>query len=136
MSQLNLGVGIMPLHDHECVNCGHQHEEIIEWDNYSCLCPKCESTSVRIYKRFNGIQQDAPDWLKSVTEVVDKEGGPHCQQFLKHQNMSNYKAWMKGEGLRPFEQGEPMERKKADTSKLRKEVKQSFRDKNTITVRG
>lgn len=130
----------MPLHDHECTKCGYEHEEFIEWDIHSCLCPACGGMSVRVYIKFNGIKHDAPNWLKDTLEVVDKDGGKHCQDFLKHPNRRNYKGWMKGEGLRPLEEGEKLRRgpNKKEKAKRRTEhlhtLKTNFKKRNAITV--
>ena len=130
----------MPLHDHECKECGHEHEELIEWDNHSCLCPMCGGTSIRVYRQFNGIKHDAPDWLKDTLEVVDKDGGHHCQNFLNRPNRRNYESWMKGEGLRPMEEGEklkkgPTKKEKAERrTRHLHELKTNFKKRNAITI--
>ena len=54
---------------------------------------------------------ESPDWIKSITEVVDKDSNkPHCKAFLKNPTRDNYKAWMKGEGVRHMESGENLSR--------------------------
>jgi len=52
------------------------------------------------------MASESPDWIKSIREVVNKEGGSHCQQFLKDPTRDNYKAWMTKEGIRHLEVGE------------------------------
>lgn len=126
----------MPLHDYKCSKCGYTSEEVVRWDEYTRKCPKCNGISDRVYISFNGIKHTAPDWLKSVTEVVDKDGGMHCQEFLKHQDRSTYENWMKTEGLRPMEPGESMKRDKTNTSSIRKAVKDKFKQDNTIAIGG
>ena len=128
---------IKALHDHECTVCGYEHEEYIEWDNHSCFCPLCENLSIRVYKAFKGIQHDAPSWMKDVIEVVDKDGTkPHCNEFLKRQTRASYKNWLDGEGIRPLAEGESMKKGPNNTSSLRRKVRDSFKDRNSITIRG
>jgi putative FmdB family regulatory protein len=126
----------MPLHDYECSLCGETFEEIVDWNIRTVACPVCGGTSFRIYKKFNGIANTAPDWLKDTLAVVDKDGGSHCKEFLKHPNRDNYKNWLKKEGLRPIDHGERLIKREADTSAIRKKVKENFASKNAITVRG
>lgn len=127
----------MPLHDYKCSDCGFVHEEIVSWDERFATCPACRSQSKRIYLSFNGIEHGAPDWMHDTLEVVDKDGGAHCQEFLRHPNRDNYKNWMKGEGLRPMEEGEmSVKRKKRDTAPIRKKVLEKFKKDNAIQVRG
>lgn len=126
----------MTLHDYQCENCSNVHEHLAAWDSYFCTCPQCGGTSTRIYSKFNGIKNNAPDWMKDTLKVVDKEGGKHCQEFLKHPTRDTYKNWMKGEGLRPIEHGEKLAKPDKDTSGIRKRVKENFVKSNSITVRG
>ena len=124
------------IHDHECCLCGHSFEALVEWDEYVIICEKCGSEAKRVYKSFNGIENNSPAWLKDVIEVVDKDSGEaHCDDFVKNPTKANYKAWMKGSGLRPMEQGESMKLKKRDTSKIRKRVMENFKSRNTVEVR-
>lgn len=98
----------MILRDFECKQCGHIHEKIVESSTEFQVCPKCDDiahkiiTAGRVY-----LGNNDSDWVKSVLEVVDKDSNaPHTREFLKHPNRSNYKAWMKETGIRPFESGE------------------------------
>jgi hypothetical protein len=52
------------------------------------------------------LASESPDWIKSIREVVDKDGGCHCQEFLKDPTRDNYKKWMVGENVRHLETGE------------------------------
>lgn len=124
----------MPVHDHQCTECGYIFEEVVKWDEYIKKCPKCDGPAKRVYLTFNGIKKEDPNWLNDTLEVVDKDGGAHCQEFLKHPTRSTYKNWMKGEGLRPFEKGESTKFKKKDTSDIRKQVMDKFKRDNTITI--
>ncbi|MDQ7833688.1 MAG: hypothetical protein RDU30_18325 [Desulfovibrionaceae bacterium] len=61
-----------------------------------------------------GYRDDA-DWIASVTRVVDKDNpAPHVRAFLAHPCRAAYRAWMRGEGLRPLEPGEETRRRDAD----------------------
>jgi hypothetical protein len=61
---------------------------------------------------------DTQGWIKSVLEVVDKDSqAPHVQNFVKDPTRRNYKAWMKGEGIRPLESGESKKPKPYNLSK-------------------
>lgn len=126
----------MPLHDHKCQGCGRSFEEFVKWDERIITCGVCGGTAIRVYNSFRGISNSAPTWMKDTVAVVDKDGGSHCQEFIKHQTRDTYKNWMRGEGLRPIEPGEKLVKPKADTSDIRKKVKENFRRRNTITVRG
>lgn len=127
----------MPLHDHQCEWCGCIHEEFVAWNERTCGCPICGETSHRVYLQFKGIKHDSPDWLKDTLQVVDKDGGQHCRDFLKNPSRANYQSWMKGEGIRPMEEGEGIKnKKKVDTAPIRKRVKENFKKKNSIEVRG
>ena len=125
----------MPLHDHKCSYCRNVFEAIVKWDEREARCPFCNRMASRAYLTFNGIKKEDPNWLNSTLEVVDKDGGIHCQEFLKNPTRGNYNSWLKGEGLRPFEQGESMKLKKRDTTDLRKRVMKKFVDNNKISVR-
>jgi len=124
------------MHDYHCNYCNNTFEDYVEWDQYKVVCPTCGETAVRVYVNFKGIKNTSPTWMKDTLKVVDKEGGPHCQEFLKHQNRDTYNNWMKGEGLRPIEQGEKLAKPVIDTSGIRKKVKEKFVKDNSITVRG
>lgn len=97
----------MILYDFECERCGNTIEVFTDSQTNTGTCPLCGGKTKKIISigRVNCMNEDA-NWIRSVTEVVDKEGGQHCQEFLKNPTRSNYKKWMKGEGLRPMEPGE------------------------------
>lgn len=98
----------MPLYDHLCTACGHIFEEILPVEMEATDCKKCGKKAVRILSVSgqNCMNEDAA-WIRSVLEVVDKESNaPHVRRFLKEPTRSNYKEWMRGEGIRPLEPGE------------------------------
>jgi len=97
-----------PIFDHECKSCQHIFESIQPVDCEEINCPECGGKAKRIISCSgqNCANEDA-GWIRSVLEVVDKESNaPHVRRFLKDPTRSNYKAWMKGEGIRPLENGE------------------------------
>jgi len=128
----------MIIHDYMC-RCGYEFEVVVKWDEYTAHCPICENDAKRVYKGFKGIAHEEVEWLKDTLEVVDKEGGQHCQDFLNHPSRRNYKAWMKGEGLRPMEEGEKIKRgtrkeKKAQRRKRMNGLKDKFKAREAIIL--
>lgn len=127
----------MILVDFECLKCGYIFEDIVPWDIFTSQCPRCNNKKAKRIistgKVYNG-NQDA-DWLKSVRDVVDKDGSRHCQEFLKNPTRDNYKRFLKGEGLRPLETGEPIKSDPVDMSKVHKGVWDNFRKDHSIEVR-
>ena len=109
--------GIMPLYLFKCQACETEFERIssVEWRNYQC-CDQCGSQAM-VIPAVHGpnCSNDSASWLPSVLEVVQKDSNkPHVQAFLKDPTRANYKAWMKGEKIRPLENGERHEKPKLD----------------------
>ena len=128
----------MPLYDFECPKCGSIHEAIEPMDvkHRPCSAPGCRGRAKKIISAggVNCANEDAA-WIRSVREVVDKDGGVHCQAFLKDPTRANYKAWMKGEGLRPLERGEEKSRPvPVDEGRLTRKVIERHRQRCTIEV--
>jgi len=125
------------IRDFECYNCGHIHEEIVDCDKEFSVCPKCAGPTRKIItvgSVYTGNEDTA--WLKTVTEVVDKEGGPASQAFLKNPTRTNYRRWMKETGLRPFEPGEkPRKPERPPESKIQAEVMEKYRKRNSLEIR-
>ena len=108
--------------DFECEKCKLVFERICDSKINRFICPKCNSPAkkiVSIGQVYMGNQDVG--WLKDVKEVVDKDGGPECQAFLKNPSRNNHKKWMKAEKLRFLEPGEKFNNK-VDLSKVNKEV--------------
>lgn len=134
----------MPIYDYECDKCGHREEVIHSvHEIYAKICPRCEDALLTRIISASGQylgNQDAP-WLRSVLEVVDKESkAPHVVEFRRNPTRENYRKWMKGEGLRPADdnvRGAPpvYERPQTDTSHIRREVMEKFRQRRRIEVR-
>lgn len=132
------------LYDFECLNasCGRIHEALEDSEVLSRPCPHCQWHTKRIISA-SGVYTGNLDavWTRSVLEVVDKENpARHVQEFVKNPNRQTYKAWMKGEGLRPADdnvRGAPpvYERHQTDTSHIRREVMEKFRQRRRIEVR-
>ena len=98
----------MILSDFECPKCGESFEQLCNSDETTgiCLACGCEARRIISLGRVYMGNQDAT-WLKSVLDVVDKDNqAPHVQAFVKNPNRANYKAWMKGEGIRPADHTE------------------------------
>ena len=133
----------MPLriYDHESPSCGLIFEDIIDIETEIIPCKACGKGA----KRVIGVSgcytaNDMTGWLPSVLAVVDKESSkPHVREFLKDPTRQNYKKWMKGEGIRPFEPGEErgksMKDREPDLTKLHKEVYKAHRRRNALEVR-
>ena len=98
----------MPIFDYRCED-GHVVERYAKVNDEELPCERCGKVARRIISVGGTSQytanQDAP-WLKSVLEVVDKDPTKaHCQRFLKEGTRDAYRAWMKGEGIRPAPEG-------------------------------
>ena len=98
----------MIMHDYFCKFCGHDFEAMSDWDKEEIECPECHKWANRYFK--SGCSNCDPidaNWIKTIRDVVDKDSKkPHCIEFLNHPTRENYKAWLKGEGLRHIESGE------------------------------
>ncbi len=97
-----------PLYDYCCDNCNMVEESLQPMEVKVIKCIHCGGRAYRIIssRAQNCFNDDAP-WIRSVLEVVDKDSkAPHVVEFLTHPTRTNYKNWMKGEGLRHLEPGE------------------------------
>ncbi len=91
--------------DFECPKCGYIEEVLCDSADKSKKCKECGGKAKRIisFGRVYTGNESAP-WLKSVLEVVDKDSDkPHVREFVRNPTRSNYKNWMKKEGLRPMD---------------------------------
>lgn len=132
----------MPIYDYLCDSCGHEFEAFGNHEDTHTKCPECGESSHRLCTCTGGhMSNEDAAWIRSVKEVVDKDGGAHCQAFLKDPTRSNYKNWMKGEGLRPLEPGEEkMKRvsekeRKATHKRLTEYAAKKLKERRSITVR-
>ena len=96
----------MPIYDYKCIN-GHVFEDVRGFDDKTVDCPKCQETANRIISssKVNCANDDA-EWIREAALVANRDGGPHCQEFIKNPTRANWKKWMKGEGIRIVEDGE------------------------------
>ncbi len=125
----------MILYDYQCKGCEYVFEKFVP-ENTTVYCPKCGFYTKRILGVPGGTNanQDAK-WIRSVREVVDKDGGPHCQEFLKRPTRENYENWKKVEGIRDFEQGEkPGKPPPVDMEKIEREVWEKHQKRHRIEV--
>ena len=128
----------MPLYHLQCQSCGNEFERICPVK--SRLFQNCEcggwTKTVPAVRGPNCVNEDA-GWLPSVREVVSKDDPrPHVQAFLKDPTRANYKAWMKGEGLRPLENGEKSEKFKFDAERHAEKVMEAKIKRERYEVRG
>ena len=127
----------MPVYDFECEKCGNISEHImsVNLSGYNVDCPKCSGMAHKIISASGAFcaNEDAA-WIRSVREVVDKEGGVASQRFLRDPTRVNYKRWMKDTGIRPLESGESRRPAPTDEKKLTREVMRMRQKRNKITI--
>jgi putative FmdB family regulatory protein len=113
----------MPLYDYECQVCGHTEEHFVEPQEEVLTCSKCGAEAKRIFSAGHHHPNEDAEWIRSVLEVVDKEGGRAAQEFLKRPTRTNYQNWMKETGLRHLEPGEkPRRPQEPDLKRITREV--------------
>lgn len=115
----------MICYDYKCKECGHIQEEFFNIKDKPEIvsCETCGGYSSQIITMRDTSPIDC-SWIGDVLAVVDKTGKKqHCNEFLKHPTRNNYKSWMKGEGLRPLEDNEPMFPKEDKTAELARREK-------------
>ena len=136
----------MPIYDYECASCGHFDRDVLaRMEEQFLKCSKCQGVTERIIS-LSGVHcanEDA-DWIRSVTEVVDKED-KSCrasQEFLKSPTRTNYKRWMDAKGLRHLENhhgGPPpaFDRSKqtVDMERINRKVMERRRKRETLEIR-
>lgn len=128
-----------PIYAVECQFCGAEDEIITTVDNRQTTCRRCnrgQTVRVPAVHGPNCVNDDSP-WIRTVLEVVDKEAKtPHVVNFLKDPTRANYKAWMKGEGIRPLENGEKHEKFKLDVDRHASLVMKEKIRRERLEVRG
>jgi len=123
----------MPVYDYQCEDpdCGCEFEVIIGIDEL-VDCPICGFNAKRLITA-SGVplfNQDA-EWIRSVTEVVDKEShNPAAIEFLRRPTRDNMHNWMRSEGIRHHERGEPLRPKVPDTSSIEHEVMRRYSERH------
>lgn len=95
----------MPLYDFACGVCGRVFEAMAAMDGGDGVCA-CGGTARRLVGVGRAYRADAA-WIESVAAVADKDSDrPHVRAFLAAPSRATYRRWMRGEGLRPLEDGE------------------------------
>jgi len=125
----------MPLYDYECTICGKTTESI-QSVAQSCIKCECGAVAKRIISCSGHFTaNEDTGWLKTVPEVIDRDTkNPVAKEFVKNPTRSNYKAWMKSEGIRPMERNEPTKPPPADLSRVRKRVWEKHQRRNRIEI--
>ncbi len=128
---------MLRLFDFQCLNCQIIHEELVSCTTETAECPKCGSPSVKVIgiPTVHPSNEDAP-WIRSVLEVVDKDStAPHVREFLASPTRTNYRKWLKKEGLRPLEPGEkPILKKEIDEKRLVEKTWESFKKETALDI--
>jgi putative FmdB family regulatory protein len=127
----------MPLYDYECEDgsCCALFETLAGIDEH-VECPYCGFSAKRLISvsGVNVANQDA-EWIRSVTEVVDKDSNkPATREFLKEPTRKNYHAWMKSEGIRPYEPGERKTPPKQDMEKVYRDVWHKYKERERMSI--
>ena len=126
------------IRDFECIYCEHIHERIVDSETEWVQCPKCQHAEgahkiISVGRVHCGNEDTA--WLKTVREVVDKDGGPASQEFLKNPTRTNYKKWMEENNLRPLEPGERASKPAPpDEDRLTQKLFERRRERNRLEV--
>jgi len=126
----------MPLYEYHCPDCGNVEERIGKLDERNIDCSHCGGTAERkiSVSGVNCANDDAP-WIRSVLEVVDKDStAPHVVEFRKNPTRTNYKAWMKGEGIRPAEGGERRQKKDFNVDRHAEKVWEARQARHRIEI--
>ena len=132
----------MPIYDYECKKCGLVSEHITKWNvvlNLGCTCGGDVRRIISVSGQYCG--NESPTWLRSTLNVVDKENrASHIQNFIKNPTRETYKAWMKGEKIKPADYtvkgGPPVyEKPKRDIKKITDELYRRHRERNTLSLR-
>lgn len=123
----------MPLYDHACPACGTVFEDLAAVDEPNRPCPACAAPARRLPGCGRAWRADAP-WLDSVTAVAEHGSDkPHVRAFLAHPDRTTYRAWMRGEGIRPLEDGENKRPARPDLAAVRREVLERRRARQART---
>ena len=125
---------MLVIRDFKCNECGKVTEKICGSKRLKALC-KCGCVAYRFFSISNTKPHGT--WIPSVLEVVDKNGGQHCQEFLKHPNRTNYENWKKKTGLRHLEPGEKLPQRESREDKFKRikpELLKKAREREVITI--
>ena len=130
----------MPIYQLQCIRCGNEFEIMAAISEKEFFCRKCRNgLAIKIPSvRGPNCSNDHISWGPSVLEVVDKDSKkPHVLAFRKDPTSKTlYKAWMKGEGLRPFENGEKSDKFKFDAERHAGKIMEEKIKRERYEVRG
>jgi putative FmdB family regulatory protein len=119
----------MPLYDFECRVCGQVFEAMAPVEGGDGVCA-CGGRAKRLVSVGRAYRADA-DWLESVTAVADKDSpSPHVRAFLAEPSRAHYRNWLRGEKIRPLEEGEFRLRTPPPTDAVAREVRERFVARN------
>lgn len=129
----------MPIYRYKCLSNGHEFERICSVDlRKKQLCGICGASGI-IVPAVHGpnCSNDSASWIPSVLEVVAKDDPrPHVRNFLKDPTRANYRAWMKGEGIRHLEPGEKNEKFEFDTRRHADKIMEMKMRRERLEIRG
>jgi len=124
----------MIIYQFQCRECGSISDQFFSMSEcpVTIQCEQCNGVCNKIISiPASNLASESPDWIKSITEVVNKEGGKHCQQFLKDPTRDNYKAWKRAENVRHLEPGE---RKKPKQNNITPDELMKYRQKKRSLI--
>jgi predicted nucleic acid-binding Zn ribbon protein len=127
----------MPIYALRC-DQGHEFEAVCPVNDrnlQTCDCgAKCRV--VPAIGQVNCANEDA-GWIRSIREVVAKDSkDPHDRAMLKAgATRSDYKRWLKSNGLRHLEPGEKTMREVIDPIRHADKIMELRRERNRITIR-
>lgn len=127
----------MPVYQYRCESCGYVFDDISTYALRKAEqpCPVCQGTARYVFSVGNvDLESERPGWLKSVTEVVDPDGGHVHREFIKNPTRENYRSWLNVTGLRHKEEGEPRKPPKPDTTRLRRLMVESHIKRHRIEI--
>ena len=128
----------MPIYNFKCHSCENEFERVCSIEDR--FFQKCECGRWgKIIPSVHGpnCSSESASWIPSVLEVVDKKSkAPHVQSFLKDPTRSNYREWMRGEGIRPLENGERSEKFKFDSDRHAEKIMEMKVKRERYEVRG
>jgi hypothetical protein len=101
-------------------------------------CPRCGGKAKRVISVSTvDTESECPAWIRSITDVVDPSDGRAHREFCSNPTRQTYRRFMQETGLRHVESGEKMRGGEgADGQKLRREMREMHRKRNTIYIGG
>lgn len=126
----------MPIFDFQCDKCGAIFEQYVHDATIPYVtCRECKDGHAAKQFSFRSAYKEDANWLASVLEVVDKDSDkPHVRKFLENPTRTNWRNWMKGEGLRPLENNERSRPSELNIDPIVKEVTEYLKDWDKIEI--